>query len=75
MNLAWLFFIFQGSVTAQEAEITTPAVPVDSENGNSTESENNEGVEKPENPTENDDETLQNGTTTTDTPLVRPITR
>ena len=75
MNLAWLFLIFQGSVTAQEAENTTQAVPAQTENGNSTESENNEGIEKPENPTENDDETPQNGTTTTDTPLVRPITR
>ena len=77
MNLAWLFLIFHATVAAQETEITTQSVP--EELSNSTETQNeNEPDEKIENPTENEnteDENETQNATTTETPLIRPITR
>ena len=76
MNPTWLFLIFHATVTAQESEITTQTIPV--ELSNSTESENGESIENKMsndgNPTDSENLTPENGTTT-DTPLVRPITR
>ena len=76
MNPTWLFLIFHATVTAQESEITTQTIPV--ELSNSTESESGESIENKmsndENPTDSENLTPENGTTT-DTPLVRPITR
>ncbi|CAG5113344.1 Oidioi.mRNA.OKI2018_I69.chr2.g7455.t1.cds [Oikopleura dioica] len=72
MNISSLFLIFHATVTAQEAEITTKASPVDL--SNSTEAEVEPEVENMANPaTESPDLSPKNGTTT-DTPLVRPIT-
>jgi hypothetical protein len=72
----WLFLIFHATVAAQETEITTQAVP--GELSNSTETQNeNEPDEKIENPTENEnteDENETQNATTTETPLIRPIT-
>jgi len=73
MNLAWLFLIFHATVAAQEPEITTQATSM--ELSNSTESKNDESVENMENPTDDENLTPENGTSTTDTPFVQPITR
>ncbi|CBY20985.1 unnamed protein product [Oikopleura dioica] len=72
MNLAWLFLIFHATVAAQEPEITTQATSM--ELSNSTESKNDESVENMENPTDDENLTPENGTSTTDTPFVQPIT-